>query len=91
MSQLLGKLFAEFIEREERGVKKYGTTMDRNDLSLDEWLQHFKEELMDGLCYLQKLQNLYDAQRHSDYQKASSRIDESADTDRETEYPRASL
>lgn len=58
MSQLLGKLFAEFIEREERGVKKYGTTMDRNDLSLDEWIQHLKEELMDGLCYLQKVQDI---------------------------------
>ena len=56
MSQLLGKLFAEFVEREERGVKKYGTTMDRNDLSLDEWIQHLKEELMDGLLYLEKIQ-----------------------------------
>jgi hypothetical protein len=58
MSQLLGKLFAEFIEREERGVKKYGTTMDRNDLSLDEWVQHLKEELLDAICYLQKVQDI---------------------------------
>jgi hypothetical protein len=58
MSQLLGKLFAEFVEREERGVKKYGTTMDRNDLSLDEWIQHLKEELLDAICYLQKVQDI---------------------------------
>jgi hypothetical protein len=91
MSQLLGKLFAEFIEREERGVKKYGTTMDRNDLSLDEWIQHLKEELMDGLLYLEKIQTIYDAQRHSDYQKADSRNDEGINTRRETEHPRTSL
>jgi hypothetical protein len=58
MSQLLAKVFAEFIEREERGFKKYGTTMDRNDLSLDEWIQHLKEELLDAICYLQKVQDI---------------------------------
>jgi len=91
MSQLLAKVFAEFIEREERGFKKYGTTMDRNDLSLDEWIQHLKEELMDGLLYLEKIQTIYDAQRHSDYQKADSRNDEGINTRGESEHPRASL
>ncbi len=76
MSQLLAKVFAEFIEREERGFKKYGTTMDRNDLSLSEWIQHLKEELLDAILYLEKIQTIYDAQRHSDYQKADSRNDE---------------
>jgi hypothetical protein len=91
MSQLLGKLFAEFIEREERGWKKYGTTMDRKDLSLDEWIQHLKEELMDALLYLEKIQTIYDAQRFTDYQKANSGNDEGSHTDREIDYPRASL
>jgi hypothetical protein len=57
MSNLLNQLISEFQSREERGFKKYGTTMDRTDLSFNEWLQHFKEELMDGLLYLQKIQN----------------------------------
>jgi len=91
MSQLLGKLFAEFVEREERGVKKYGTTMDRNDLSLDEWIEHMKQELMDAILYLEKIKSLYDTQRPPDYQKANSRNDESIDPDREVDYPRASL
>jgi hypothetical protein len=91
MSQLLAKVFAEFIEREERGVKKYGTTMDRNDLSLSEWIQHLKEELLDAILYLEKIQTIYDAQRHSDYQKADSGNDESINTRGETEHPRASL
>ena len=58
MSKLLDELISEFTNREQRGFLKYGTTMDRQDLSLEEWMQHFKEELMDGLCYLQKLQNI---------------------------------
>ena len=58
MSKLLDQLISEFENREQRGLRKYGTSMDRTDLSFDEWLQHFKEELMDGLCYLQKIQNI---------------------------------
>jgi predicted nucleotidyltransferase len=58
MSKLLDQLISEFQSREERGLRKYGTSMDRTDLSFDEWLQHFKEELLDGLCYLQKIQNI---------------------------------
>jgi hypothetical protein len=91
MSQLLAKVFSEFIEREERGVKKYGTTMDRNDLSLSEWIEHMKQELMDAILYLEKIKTIYDAQRHSDYQKADSRNDEGINTRRETEHPRTSL
>lgn len=91
MSKILANVFAEFIEREERGVKKYGTTMDRKDLSLDEWIQHLKEELLDAILYLEKIQTIYDSQRPSDYQKANSRNDESVNTDREVDYPRASL
>ena len=91
MSQVLAKVFSEFIEREERGVKKYGTTMDRNDLSLDEWIEHMKQELMDAILYLEKIKTIYDAQRFTDYQKTNSRNDESANTRREVEHPRTSL
>lgn len=91
MSNLLNQLISEFQSREERGFKKYGTTMDRTDLSFDEWLQHFKEELMDGLLYLQKIQNLYDTQRLSDYQEADSRISESINTGGEASDTRTAL
>jgi len=89
MSKILNELISEFENREQRGFLKYGTTMDRTDLSFSEWLQHFKEELMDGLLYLQKIQN--DTQRLSDYQKADSRISESINTDREASDARTSL
>jgi hypothetical protein len=46
MSTIEEKVIAEIRERAKKGEAKYGTTMDRTDLSLKEWLQHLKEELM---------------------------------------------
>jgi len=57
MSSIEEKVIAEIRQRAEKGEAKYGTTMDRNDLSLKEWLQHLKEELMDGVIYIQKIIN----------------------------------
>jgi hypothetical protein len=81
MSQVLAKVFSEFIEREETGKKKYGTTMDRKDLSLDEWIEHMKQELMDAILYLEKIKSIYDTQRPTNYQEANPRNDESINTD----------
>ena len=39
-------------DRELLGIKKYGTTMDRKDLSLRDWLQHAYEESLDKSLYL---------------------------------------
>ena len=46
-----------FCKRSEQGRKKYGTTLDRDDLSELEWIQHLQEELMDAILYLIKLKN----------------------------------
>ena len=46
-----------FRKRSEQGFKKYGTTLDRDDLSESEWIQHLQEELMDAILYLTKLKN----------------------------------
>jgi len=47
-----------FRKRSEQGFKKYGTTLDRDDLSESEWIQHLQEELMDAILYLTKIKNL---------------------------------
>lgn len=39
------------------GIKKYNTTMDRNDLSNIDWLNHLQEELMDAIIYVEKLKS----------------------------------
>lgn len=44
----------DFLKRAELGKEKYGTTLDRTDLIDTEYLQHLKEELMDGVLYLNK-------------------------------------
>lgn len=45
----------EYDVRSCVGIKKYGTTLEQNNT--DNFLQHLKEELMDAVLYLQKLQN----------------------------------
>jgi len=44
-----------YKQRSIVGIRKYNKTMDRNDLSTLEWLQHLQEELMDATLYLEKL------------------------------------
>jgi hypothetical protein len=45
----------KFRSRSEIGIKKYGTTLDRDDLSLEQWLDHAIEEQMDSILYLTKI------------------------------------
>ena len=54
-SRILSRVMDKFKDREQEGLVKYGTTMDRNDLSLVEWLNHLQEEMMDATLYIEKL------------------------------------
>lgn len=47
----------QFRERSRIGIQKYGTTLDRKDLNLFDWSEHLKQELMDAILYVQRLQN----------------------------------
>jgi hypothetical protein len=55
MSNILDQTIKDLQAREVRGLKEYGTTLDRTDLSQDEWLQHAYEEALDLALYLKKL------------------------------------
>ena len=48
-------IIERFKERSDEGIKKYGVTMARKDLSSLEWLIHLQEELMDAILYAEKL------------------------------------
>ena len=48
-----------FKKRSKTGIKKYNTTLERNDLSTLEWLQHAQEEAMDFVLYLERLKQEY--------------------------------
>jgi hypothetical protein len=55
MSSIENKVCSKILDRAEVGKKKYGTTMERVDLSSLEWLIHAQEEAMDLAVYLEKL------------------------------------
>jgi hypothetical protein len=52
----VNELCREFINRSHIGFKKYGVTTERTDLDFDHWVQHLKEELMDSLVYIHRIQ-----------------------------------
>jgi len=58
MSKTLNDVIADMTAREEKGLKEYGCTVDREDLSEVEWLQHLYEETLDTAIYLKRLINL---------------------------------
>jgi len=52
------KIIVQIRARQAAGALKYGITMRRDDLSVNDWLQHAKEEMLDAAIYLQKLQDV---------------------------------
>jgi hypothetical protein len=48
----------KFKDRSNVGIHKYGTTLDRNDLTTLEWINHAQEEAMDFILYLEKLKQI---------------------------------
>ena len=58
MSEVEEKVIEKIRMRAEVGKKKYNTTMERTDLTYEEWLQHLQEELLDACVYLEKLMEL---------------------------------
>ena len=55
MSRILYSIIDDLLLREDKGLKEYGTTMDRTDLSEQDWLQHAYEEALDLAIYLKKI------------------------------------
>lgn len=55
LDSVVTAVLGKFVERANFGQKKYGTNLDRTDLSTVDWIQHAQEELMDGILYLEKL------------------------------------
>lgn len=45
----------KFEQRSQTGIKKYNTTLERTDLTLEEWLTHAQEEAMDLTLYLERI------------------------------------
>ena len=55
LDSVVTSVIDQFAQRSVMGKKKYGTDLDRKDLTTLEWIEHAKQELMDGILYLEKL------------------------------------
>ena len=52
---IVESVIEQFKQRSNVGINKYGTTLDRTDLTRLEWLNHAQQEAMDMILYLEKL------------------------------------
>lgn len=55
MDKYVEQVIEKYKQRSETGIKKYGTTLERKDLNLLDWLNHLQEELMDASLYVERL------------------------------------
>lgn len=55
--KIVESVIEKFSNRSDTGIEKYGTTLNREDLSTLEWLNHLQEELMDATLYIEKLKS----------------------------------
>jgi len=54
LSKIDDNVIIKIAKRTIAGLNKYGTTMERDDLSKKEWMIHLQEELMDACVYLER-------------------------------------
>lgn len=51
-SKILQEVIEDLVSREKKGIETYGTTVDREDYGLKNWLQEAYEECLDKCIYL---------------------------------------
>ncbi len=66
-SKILQEVIDDLFEREVKGLETYGTTVDRDDYELKNWLQEAYEECLDKCIYLKaaikKIENAQNIQK----------------------------
>ncbi len=58
LDSVVSSIINQFTTRALMGQKKYGVNLDRDDLSLLEWIEHAKQEHMDAILYLEKIKQI---------------------------------
>lgn len=58
--KIVQRVIDQFKQRSEAGIKKYNTTLERDDLNTLQWLTHLQEELMDATLYIERLKQEYE-------------------------------
>lgn len=57
MDRIVKKVIEKIETRSKLGYDKYGTNMERKDLTLTDWLNHAQEEAMDLAIYLERIKS----------------------------------
>jgi len=52
--KVIERVINKIKSRSDVGYKKYGVTLQDDDQSLETWLTHIQEELMDAVNYIEK-------------------------------------
>ena len=52
--KIIERVINKITSRSDVGYKKYGVTLKDDEQSLDTWLNHIQEELMDAVNYIEK-------------------------------------
>ena len=55
VDSVVESIIEKFRQRSDVGIKKYNTTLDRTDLSEEQWCDHLLEEMMDAILYCYRL------------------------------------
>ena len=55
VDKIVKRVLDKYTERSRVGIEKYGTTLERNDLTQEQWITHLQEELMDATLYIERL------------------------------------
>jgi len=53
---IVDSVIDQFVKRAKFGKEKYNTDLDRTDLGILDWIEHAKQEHMDAILYLEKIE-----------------------------------
>lgn len=62
---IVERVINDFKQRSEIGLKKYGTTLMREDYSLLDWIEEAQKEAMDFVLYLEAMKEKYNKDLHN--------------------------
>jgi len=57
--KIIEQVINKIKSRSDVGFKKYGVTLEDDDQTLDTWLKHIQEELMDAVNYIEKARSVF--------------------------------
>lgn len=54
-NSVLTGVLSKFYGQTEKGLQKYGNTVNPDEYTEEEWLLHFQQEMIDGAVYVETL------------------------------------